>query len=77
VPILPLSSERPLLLQLTLFTDTNNPNQTNPMGDKSPKSKQKDQSQKQGKTDAAAKAKKRLVDSKKTQVPPPPSKSKK
>jgi len=35
------------------------------MGDKSPKSKQKSQSQKQDKNDAAGKAKQRQIDSKK------------
>lgn len=43
------------------------------MGDKSPKSKQKSQSQKQSKDDAAGKAKQRQIDSKKmdgSAVPP-------
>jgi len=35
------------------------------MGDKSPKSKQKNQKQKQGKSDAVAKEKQRVIDSKK------------
>jgi hypothetical protein len=39
------------------------------MGDKSPKSKQKSQNQKQIKTDAANKEKQRLIDSKKVVAP--------
>ncbi|MGJ8650584.1 MAG: hypothetical protein ACSHX4_09515 [Opitutaceae bacterium] len=40
------------------------------MGDKSPKSKQKNQNQKQGKTNAANKEKQRVIDSKKTTAVP-------
>jgi hypothetical protein len=40
------------------------------MGDKSPKSKQKNQNQKQGKTDAANKEKQRVIDSKKATTMP-------
>jgi hypothetical protein len=46
------------------------------MGDRSPKSKQKDKQQKQSKTDAANVAKQKIIDSKKT-VSPPSSKKKK
>lgn len=39
------------------------------MGDKSPKSKQKDQNQKQSKTNAVQKEKQRVIDSKKFVAP--------
>lgn len=42
---------------------------TNPMGDKSPKSKQKNQNQKQTKSDAVHKEKQRVIDSKKFVAP--------
>jgi hypothetical protein len=45
------------------------------MGDKSPKSKQKNQSQKQGKSDAASQAKQRQIASKaEARTTPPPKK---
>ncbi len=46
------------------------------MGDKSPKSKQKHQTQKQGKSDATAKEKQRLIDSKKAGAAPSAKKKK-
>lgn len=45
------------------------------MGDKSPKSKQKSKEQKQGKSNASAKEKQRVIDSK-HQVPGAPPKKK-
>lgn len=47
------------------------------MGDKSPKSKQKDKGQKQGKAAASNKEKQRVIDSKKAAAAPPPAKKKK
>jgi len=44
------------------------------MGDKSPKSKQKNQNQKQGKSNAASKEKQRVIDSKKNAVVTPKKK---
>jgi len=44
------------------------------MGDKSPKSKAKNQNQKQGKADAAAADKKRVIDSKKAGAAAPKKK---
>jgi len=47
------------------------------MGDKSPKSRQKNKKQKQTKTDAANVVKQKAIDSKKVSIPPSPSKKKK
>jgi len=46
------------------------------MGDKSPKSKQKNQDQKQGKNDASAKAKQKRIDDKKAPGAAPPARKK-
>lgn len=46
------------------------------MGDKSPKSKNKDKNQKQDKTDSANKAKQKQIDSKKGATLPPAGKKK-
>lgn len=47
------------------------------MGDKSPKSKQKNKQQKQSKTDADSVAKQKVIDSKKASTLPPSTKKKK
>lgn len=44
------------------------------MGDKSPKSKNKDSKQKKGKADAADKAKQKLIADKRSNLPPPKKK---